>query len=289
VTPLIGTIDDADKITAAAYAADVTIEAANCDHLGLAQAIVAGLEKKYHDTNKKPIYIHTSGSGILVDLHDTKFGQLSTVVYDDTNEEQIASIPLNNPHRNVDDYIIKHSGSYNLVIVAPTLVYGKGLGPEGIANPHSIQIPGAIRAAIKNGYAFQVGEGKNIWGNVHIADLVDLYDILLEGLLANKITTLGAHGYFFVENGENVWADINQEIARIGYNKGVLTTQEVKSGITDEEVTQALGAPEQKFFIGSNSRCKATKARNLGWKPKHQGEVFEYIETLFTALLKERQ
>jgi putative NADH-flavin reductase len=141
VTPIIGTIDDADIVSAAAYDADIVIEVANCDHLGNAQAIVAGLEKKFKETNKKQIFIHTSGSGILFDPKNPMYGELNPTVYVDTNEEQMASLPVTNLHRNVDTFIIQHSDAYTLVIVAPSLIYGLGVGPEGIANPHSIQTP----------------------------------------------------------------------------------------------------------------------------------------------------
>jgi nucleoside-diphosphate-sugar epimerase len=139
-----------------------------------------------------------------------------------------------------------------------------------------------IKAAIKNGYVFQVGQGKNIWSVVHIEDLVDLYNLVLDGLLSNKVTNLGPHGYHFAENGELEWRVINQKIAEVGFNRGILSTPTVKSGLSDEEVKEGLGTTDARYFVGSNSRCRAEKARKLGWKPKYtQEKVFEYIEQVY--------
>jgi nucleoside-diphosphate-sugar epimerase len=280
VTPIIGTLDDSETITKAASEADIAIETANCDHLGNAKAIIAGLEKRYKQTGKKPIYIQTSGSGILIDPSKPLFGETNPVIYDDTNDEQLSAIPTSWPHREVDDYIIKNSSSFNLVIVTPTLVYGKGSGIEGISNNRSQQVPFLIKASLKHKKAFQVGQGKNIWSTIHVEDLTSLYTLLIDNLLQGKITTLGAQGYFFVENGEAQFDDIVKKIAEVGHNKKVFASADVQAVITEEEIANALGNPHAAFYVGTNSRARATKARKLGWKPKH-ASVFDTIEDEF--------
>lgn len=55
----------------------------------------------------------------------------------------------------------------------PSTIYGLATGPlvdAGIVNPQSQQIPRLIDVGKKRGQAGMVGEGKNMWPNVHIDD-----------------------------------------------------------------------------------------------------------------------
>lgn len=58
-------------------------------------------------------------------------------------------------------------------IVVPSTIYGIETGSlvdAGISNPHSIQIPNLIRAALDRRRAGVVGKGLAIWPDVHIDD-----------------------------------------------------------------------------------------------------------------------
>lgn len=58
-------------------------------------------------------------------------------------------------------------------IVLPSTIYGIASGVlvyQGIQNPHSMQVPQLIRAALARGRAGMVGAGKNIWPDVNIDD-----------------------------------------------------------------------------------------------------------------------
>ncbi len=58
-------------------------------------------------------------------------------------------------------------------MVLPSTIYGLARGPlvdAGIMNPQSQQIPALIIASLQRKRAGMVGEGKNIWPNVHIQD-----------------------------------------------------------------------------------------------------------------------
>ena len=67
-------------------------------------------------------------------------------------------------------------------IVLPPTIYGIATGKLydlGISNPHSIQIPIAIRAALDRGQGGVVGEGKNIWPHVEVNEREFLsFDVL---------------------------------------------------------------------------------------------------------------
>ena len=204
LTPLLGSLDDAEALTKASSDADVVLNFADADHLAAAKSIVAGLSVG----GKRRILIHTSGTGALID--EAKGEYASDKIYNDLDIESIHSIPVTQPHRNVDDYIFKNSEGFESIIVAPPLIYGQG---KGLFNKNSIQIPLLIRGFLKSGYAATIGKGNNIWNNVHVEDLADFYLLLLQKAWEGKAGT-GRDGWYFVESGEHIWKDVVIEIGK---------------------------------------------------------------------------
>ena len=117
-----------------------------------------------------------------------------TTIYDDANSDQIESLADTQPHRNVDlellkadkegasqlfpvpvilAYILSESGYVKVYFILPSTIYGIASGvlvDAGIQNPHSLQVPMHIQAALSRGRAGMVGAGKNIWPNVNIEE-----------------------------------------------------------------------------------------------------------------------
>jgi uncharacterized protein YbjT (DUF2867 family) len=62
VTPVVGSLDDADLLRAEAGAADAVVNAASSDHRGAVETFIAALAG-----SGKP-FIHSSGSGIVADM-----------------------------------------------------------------------------------------------------------------------------------------------------------------------------------------------------------------------------
>jgi hypothetical protein len=63
------------------------------------------------------------------------------------------------------------SGYVKVYIILPSTIYGIATGElvdRGVQNPHSVQVPALIHAALDRGRAGMVGKGKNLWPNVHI-------------------------------------------------------------------------------------------------------------------------
>jgi len=66
VIPLQGDlVANPETVKAAAHASDLVIDCAHSDTS--VQAILAGLAQQHDETGKRPIYIHTSGTGVLSD------------------------------------------------------------------------------------------------------------------------------------------------------------------------------------------------------------------------------
>ena len=89
------------------------------------------------------------------------------------------------------------------IVIAPTLIYGRCSG----VNPNSIQVPWLVDLAKKHKCARHIGPGENVWSNVHIDDLVDLYVLALE-----KAPT---GSFYYAENGSNSIREVCQVINEV--------------------------------------------------------------------------
>jgi nucleoside-diphosphate-sugar epimerase len=192
ITPVHGTLDDGEVLRAAAMRADAVINSANADHEPSARAVLEALE----GTGKT--YIHTSGSSIV---GTQSAGERVDEIFDET-------IPVNpSSGRAARVALNAHILSFQMkgvrpIIICPSLIYGISQGPD----KHSMQVPLLIALAEKTGVAKHYGPGENIWSNVHIDDLVDLY------LLALASAPPGA--FSFAENGENSMRQVCEAINR---------------------------------------------------------------------------
>jgi len=260
---------------------------ADADHLEAVKAILRGLKLRHDKTGEVPIYIHTSGTGVLAE--DARGLRDTDIVYVDTNPEQIESLPDTAPHRPVDLEIVSadKEGYVRTYIVLPPTVYGIATGKLrdlGISNPHSIQIPIAIKASLDRGQGGVIGEGKNIWPHVEIHELAEFFEILLDASLSSPNTPHGRLGYYFAENGEYKLYDLAKAYSQVLYDLGKGTSPHPTS-FTAEEAQKYFGGP----WLGSNARCKAERARALGWKPtKTTKDLLESVRSEVEAIIAQK-
>ena len=139
------------------------------------------------------------------------------------------------------------------VIMSPT-IYGLG---TGFFNKISIQIPTIMRASLQAGHAEVIGDGKGVWGFVHIADLVTLYEAILAAVLAgdDKDIPSGEKGIFFSQTGQFSWSQLSQGIAKAGHELGVFPSTEVRSLSLEEAAKKWTGGSEQLAELGFASKC----------------------------------
>ncbi|KAG8849565.1 hypothetical protein FRB96_000715 [Tulasnella sp. 330] len=263
---------------------DIIVNCANADDLSLAKAIVDGLSRRVAGSGKKgtrkPMYIHTSGTGVVKDQPTGAFQ--GGKIYDDDNEEDIRSIGPNQPHRNVDLLIFNagDTGAIETYIIAPSTIYGTGRGPVRNSTsryqlaPHPtklyavihkmalpLQVNGMIRIALKEKEVLRVGAGTNEWNNVHIDDLMDLYTLVLDLALSDTRIPNSSYARFFWGSAHtHVWGEVAKDLAVFMYRKGLVDSDEVKS-VTVSEYPELIG-------VATNSRTVANRGlRVLGWKP----------------------
>jgi len=148
-----------------------------------------GLKRRKEKTGKTGIYIHTSGMGVLADNSAGEYAMEK--VYDDAKVEDIESLnPEIQIHHPVDVAVTQADidGYTWTYIILPSTIYGivkNGFTDAGLQNPHSIQVPALIRTCTKRGQGGMVGKGKNLWPNVHVDDVADLYIILFNKIREN--------------------------------------------------------------------------------------------------------
>jgi nucleoside-diphosphate-sugar epimerase len=247
IRPLLGTLDDAEALAQAAQAADIVVNAASADHDGAVAALLGAL------AGSGKLFLHTSGSSIV---GTRARGQRSDAIFDESSPvtptaARAARVALN------DRILSFRDEGCRPVIICPSLIYGLGRGVE----PDSMQVPLLIGLARKRGCAAHAGPGENIWSNVHIDDLATLYALAIEKARAGA--------FFFAENGENSMREICEAINRMLGHAGA------PSAMSMEEATSEWGEGLTEDTMASNSRVRAVRARQLGWKPKARSLIEE--------------
>jgi nucleoside-diphosphate-sugar epimerase len=247
IQPLLGTLDDGERLAQAAQAADIVVNAASADHKGAVVAMLDALAG-----SGKP-FIHTSGSSIV---GTRSGGQRSDAIFDE--DTPVTPSPARVARVALNEFILSHCDKgCRPVIICPSLIYGLGRG----ANPDSVQVPLLIKLARKRGNAAHAGPGENIWSNVHIDDLVTLYALAIEKAPAGA--------FYFVEDGENSMREVCEAINRMLGLPGPPTAMPMA------EAASEWGEGTAEDTMASNSRVRAKRARQLGWKPKARSLIEE--------------
>ncbi|WP_250502962.1 MULTISPECIES: NAD-dependent epimerase/dehydratase family protein [unclassified Caballeronia] len=254
IEPVIGSLDDAALLAAEAHAADAVINAASSDHRGAVETLIGALE----GTNKP--FLHTSGSSIV---GDASGGEASEKIY--TEDDLPEPTPDKAPRVAIDNLVLDAAKrAVRSTVLCNTLIYGHG----AVRDTASVQLPRLERQARKSGIVRHVGRGLNIWSNVHIDDVVTIYRLALEKSPAGT--------FYFVESGEAQFRDMTVAMAKALDLRG-------PEDWPLEEAIKEWGYEMASYGLGSNSRVRSKRTREiLGWQPSRTS-VVEWIEKELTA------
>ncbi|MYM67802.1 NAD-dependent epimerase/dehydratase family protein [Pseudoduganella sp. FT55W] len=247
VTGVLGTLTDRDLLIAQAQVADAVINAASSDNRAAVEAFVDAL------AGSGKVFLHTSGSSIV---GDASGGEGTDCIY---HEDNLPEATADKAARVGIDKLVLDAANKGVrsAVLCNTLIYGHGALPRD-----SVQLPRLLKQARKSGIVRHVGPGRNIWSNVHIDDVVDLY------LLALDKTEAGA--FYFVESGEAAFRDMSAAIAK-ALNLGEPQDWPL------EQAKEEWGYEMASYGLGSNSRVRGERARKqLGWQP-HRPSVLDWI------------
>lgn len=278
ITAVQGSLGDHAQLTSLAAAHDVVINTAEADDLGAAQALLKGLKERHEKTGSRPIFIQTSGTGVLTD--DAYGAFAGTEVFTDAEPEPTANPPLlpisdlkpARFHRKVDLALeaADKDGYVYTYIILPASIYGISqtvFSEKGLANPQSLQVPYVTRIGIDRKVAAAFGEGKNLWPNVEIHDLAELYALVYRQATAPGPGDHGANGYFFAETAEYSLQQVYDAVGAQLFALGLIDSP-TPTPLSDEELNKYMGGSR---YTGSNSRARAVHSRRLGWKPVNNG------------------
>ncbi|MDV7697763.1 NAD-dependent epimerase/dehydratase family protein [Chryseobacterium soli] len=242
IESIIGSIHDETVLKAAVSNADTIIHTADsADDAYAADSFIRLLE------GSDKTFIFTSGSAIFGGKEN---GEKNDFVFTE-------DIPLN-PRLEmasrvlINQYVLQ-SAKKNIrsIVIVPTMVYGTGLGLK----KDSIQLPALINFSKEKGFGVYFGKGENIWSNLHIEDLADMYILALEKAKPGSL--------YYAENGSSTIKNLAENISR-QYN--LLPPQSVSI----QEAVNTFGPAGGYFGFASNSLCSSDKAKiELGWTPTY--------------------
>jgi len=272
---VLGSLNDVADLEKLASESDIVFQTADADHLEGTKAILRGFKSRFQETGVAPILIHTSGTGTLVENAEGNYE--GTDIYSDLDIPKIESLSDAQPHRIVDLTIVAaaEEGYARTWIVFPSTIWGLAdnvFVKEGLQKPESQQIPSRISLAVKLGRAVYVGEGKNIWPHVHIDEVGKFYRILFDAIVSGKEPASGRNGFYFLESGEYTQLAVVGVIAEALYARGKVVspkaTQLSEADLDPESYKLAL------LYMGTSSRARGERSRQLGWNPQQTTEDF---------------
>lgn len=264
-----GSFEDLALIRKQSNMADLVVQTANADDTTLMGAILEGIKERFQTSGVRPVLLHTSGAGIIMDRSPGLLtDEAKDQPWDDLDEDRIKAIPSDAIHRPVDEMVFEadSEGYVDGWIICPPLIYGPCSGP---ITRESTQVPYLVQAFVKMGMAFYFGEGTSVWSNIHIDDCVELYETVLRHSLDPETRARKTSPYskfFFAESDKHSWAGLAAAIASALYSLQVLGS-DVPISIpfsTGEEMVGPL-----VWGACSNAICAANRGRRLGWSSRH--------------------
>lgn len=218
-----------------------------------------------------------------MDSDEGNLGEWSEKEYDDwEGVAELTGLPDHAFHRNVDKIVLegtsKHSDVIKTALVCPPTIYGTGRGPVSGRGRQTYELAKLI---LDKQFIPIIGKGKARWNNIHVADLSDVYLLLVEAAVAGKNSPglWGGDVYYLTENGEHIWADLARFIGKRAHELGYTGSLQEDSLSKDAALDQA---GFEAVSWGWNSRGKAQRARKvLDWKPSRRSieeEVDEILE-----------
>ena len=193
IQPLLGTLDDGERLAQAAQAADVVVNAASADHKGAVAALLDALAG-----SGKP-FIHTSGSSIV---GTRSRGERSDAIFDE--DMPVTPSPARAARVALNDLILSYRDKgCRPVIICPSLIYGVGHGVE----PRQHAGAAADRARQKARQRDPCRTRRK--------HLVERAYRRSRGTLCACDREGAGRAFYFVENGENSMREVCEAINRM--------------------------------------------------------------------------
>jgi nucleoside-diphosphate-sugar epimerase len=285
--------DDLDTVVAVAAEHDIVINATMGFHPPSAEALVKGLAKRQAATGRAVWIIHTSGVSNIGDKPISRPGARIRT-FDDATDDIYGlqkSLEEEQPYaqRTTELAVIDAGlalGVNTLSIMSPT-IYGNG---TGLFNQSSAQTM-FLKATLHRKKSSVIGDGDTVYGHVHVADLAELYKLVLLDVLENNGRNLpsGKKGIIFSSHGDHSKIREAKLVASAGHELGLLpdtTVEHLSPEVGAREILPHLGmfTPEQIEAAGAhivesvmafNAQTVPNVASSLEWKPSKGEDAWE--------------
>ncbi len=235
-TPWVGNLDDMRPVLKVVGEADATIWAAQL-MLEEEHRVVSAMLDALEGTGKA--FIFTSGTSLM-----------SIPTNGDWDERNFAEDEPFEPRRQIAPRLdiearVREAGAEGVrsMVIRPPLIWGHG-GSKIIADfYHSARATGAV---------CHIGRGLNVYSNIHVDDLANLYGLAIEKGVAGAL--------YFGVSGEVSYGVLADRIAR---HLGVPTRS-----VSIDEGCQIWDRFMARIVLCSCSRQRSPRAREeLGWVP----------------------
>lgn len=196
--------------------------------------------------------------------------ELPKVFNDMDGVSELVNQPDRAAHRVVDKIVLACSANNSQVktaIVCPPTIYGPGRGPD---NQRSAQVYMGAKCILQQKKGFMPGKGENVWHEVHVQDLSNLYHLLGEAAASGGgKATWDEQGYYLAENGAFAWGDIFRQLTKIAHNMDLIPSDDCP-GLEPSALSSLQ--PHGDLMWGTNSRGISQRGKSLlGWKPVQKG------------------
>ncbi|KAF8992276.1 NAD(P)-binding protein [Cyathus striatus] len=268
INAVVGSHLDLPLVEKLAKESEAILSMADVDNLEVIRALLKGLKSQFKDTGEAPIFIHTSGAGVVASPGEGYYDE-NTILYDDANSKQMGGIPRTLLRRQVDLEVVSadEAGYAKTFIIMPAGIFGIAktkLTDLGVQNRFSTPIAGLIHISLARGKACTIGDGSNVWPFVSINDISTLYVNLYDSVVKDPDVGHGTEGYYFGENGEFTSFSVAKKIGEAMVELGKATTSD-PIPLSQEELMKYFKGSK---IMGSNCRCRGNRSRSLGWAPK---------------------
>ena len=237
IEPVLGDLENIRNLERGALWADVVVNAANYEDLASTAIFLNTLK------NTGKTYVHVSGSSIAGVV--TMGGGDPTVYTEQTIQPRLEKSALAAIHGACQKAT---QDGVRAIVVVPSIVYGESL----------LEVSPFFKAwagwAQELGAVPYLGEGKNVWSNVHQDDLADLFSLAIQKAPAGSV--------YFAENGCATMKDM----AILLSFRLCLDSQPISLPV--EAFISRWGLSTTCTVFGGASLVSAEKARKeLGWAP----------------------
>jgi nucleoside-diphosphate-sugar epimerase len=254
VSALRGDLTEVDAVLDMMREHDATIYAAQLmlhDECDAVAALLKGVDGRDH------LFIFTSGTGLLSQRTDGAWSEDSFAEDDPFTPSRYIG------YRLVTETLVRQtgsSGSVHAMVVRPPMIWGHG----GCGHLRLFYADGG-----RNGDVGYLGAGLNLYSNVHVDDLAEVYRLALEKGAAGALYHAVAGELNNRSLAEAVARDLGLSARSVDFAEGV----------------RRWGKFETLVGMATCSRSRSPRTRrDLGWTPRHSDILADIGHPAYRAL-----